>query len=348
MTEINYTRFYAKSLGTPRTQQDFVNFQALNSREPNQPVPIYPGEPFNPDRPHFKSIRDLVKYARETPGWQVGMHAANDTPSNYYGGNDWDWGFNTNAVLELFDQGWSDGFKAINYDMERAVNAAMLATMTDSGLTRDVHGASIDIGAFIQGDPECMFEFRDEAKPVLHLEVEVDYYLSAGLSANEMMHRGACIMAAVIALRRMGVFVTLYGAEKTYMNAARPRGSNKRFIPVRCYLESRIDMMNEGLTENLSEVLLAIAHPGFYRRVYFHAWASATGCWEPGLGQSARPEEDFIPKAGSGKIVIPGHFGYDANEAINSMGIDWDNSWASPEAAAGMVRMMLSAASTRR
>lgn len=333
----DYKKFYANNLKRYqglklRTRKDFINWNEKQGDDHRLPVPVYDKNEHNPDNVVFKSPRDLVEYVKRVPGW----HSCLDDSSGEAGPDTWSWNFNVEQAIRLFDDGWSDGFEAVKYPMEEAALAAMLAMMKDTTFGRDLHGCDVDVGAFLRGEPECMMEFQDEVRQVLHLDVEVDYYLSAAMPPDEMMHRGCVIAAAVMALRRLGVFVTLHTSMFTGYNAM--RGKTITQSEVQCH----INLMNQDLTENLTETLMVLAHPAFYRKIFFHGLAASTGCLSGSLGYNWRDTKAFDLRAGSGHVVIPGHF-YQSGGQDDS-GIDWPNAWSSPKAAETLVRVLFKCA----
>lgn len=317
-----------------RYKKDFEKFQKANNRQVYDPIPVKYDDPaltFDPMNTFFPSPRSLVEYVRSIPGWPTTMRQDHDSTSP--DGAEWNWGFNTEDSIKLFDRGWEKGFNAIKHGMEEAASAAMMTALKEVMPERDMHGSFIDVDAFIKGQPDCMFEFNETVQPVLHLEVEVDSFYSGGSTADEILYRGAAILSAVMALRRIGVFVTLYTKETCRLQ---DWTGKERLHSV------RVNLMNEGLTENLSESLIVIGHPGFYRSVFFMVFATAWGDMDGGLGYQARDTDDFTMKPGSGKIVVPGHFHLTVGQDAGI--IDWGNSWASPKAAELLVKSLLKSA----
>lgn len=336
---IETSQFYrAKENLGPRTvryKADYEKFQKANNRKPNEPVPVkyLDDRKFDPLDVFFPSARSLVEYVRGIPGWPSCMRMDNDSEEN---NKDWNWGFNVADSIKLFDKGWDKGFAAIKHGMDEAATAAMLAAMPEVTPQRDMHGSFIDIDGYIKGEPDCMFEFQEQVQPVLHLEVEVDSFYSGGSTADEILYRGAAILSAVMALRRTGVFVTLYMKEHCSLKDWTGR-TRKHTV--------QVNLMNQGMTENLSEALIVIGHPGFYRSVFFTVFASAWGDDTGSLGRQARDTEDFVMKPGSGKVVIPGHF--HETTGLDDGVMDWGNTWASPRAAELMVKALLMSAAQK-
>lgn len=319
--------------------------------------PLTPNSRFDPKLVNFPSVREFIEYARAIPGManadtlqteynrrrgeSVSLGQEDVLLTRYRRGNrDWDWGFNLNDTFALYDRGWTEGIEAVNDRIEATASAAMMAAMKEVAPVRDLHGAFIDIDAYIQGNPECMFEFQDVVTPQLHLIIEIDSLVEYCVSAEEILMRGIAISSAIMALRRVGVFVTAYRSEKSRPTASWLNES---------VTEVNIQIMNQDLTENLSETLFALCHPAFYRNIFFHGYSALFATDQSGVCSLARRANDYIPKSGSGKVVIPCQFwsAPNADEALDDLGIDWHNSWASPKAAEDLVKLLFQCAAPR-
>jgi hypothetical protein len=354
MPDIDEKRFWFQGEHQPpRTAQEFYKWREQNGhgRYPMNAIPIYPGQPYDRFNPVWNSIRDLNEYARRIPGWFSGMQTASDSA---HLSRRWCWGWNLGDMLALYDRGWAEGFEAVRMGMDHAAQAALAKAMPVEDLEKHVSGSFVDVPSYIRGEPEAMYEFADMTRDMLHLEVEVDYCIDADTPSEEVLFRGVSVMAAVMALRRMGVFVTLYGKiiahSELFFEPEAPRwvgrGRFRRRVTSQPnksrQVTATVHMMNQDLTENLSEVLLFLCHPGYYRKVFFQAISAAWGINYLGIAGQARNTDDFFPKPGSGKIVIPGHF--TGTSGSDDTGIDWGNTWASPKAAEMMVANMLQCA----
>lgn len=312
-----------------RTVQQLFEFQRNNNRAPTQAIPIYPD--VKPSK-HlvWESVADFVNYVKKIPGSSPTMSDQESRDSLL--------GWNSNDIIKLYDQGWTDGFKLVQNKFDDAIIAAQKALAEEDSMIRDVHGSIVDVPAFLSGDPENMYEFREETQEVLKLEVDVDYFFAGG-GTQMYLERGAIIMAAVMALRRAGVFVTLYAREIS-------RGSTW----VSNYQDERhsctIKLMGPDTPENLTETLIAVAHPSFNMPLFYQAQSLAWGCRaEKGICYQNRNFDDFIPKPGTGKISIPGVWTARYMPTnVDDLGIDWTNFWAAPEAAAVMVKAMFKSA----
>jgi hypothetical protein len=348
---------YRPAVRGPRIRKlgDFYEFQKSQGRQILDPVPIYPGVKPSPHLV-WNSVYDFVEYVRRTPGCQPTMC---DNPSAYgYASNNPDiftsngqkWnqqgkeregsgGWYCNEIIALHDSGWKQGYDLVKDDMAEAMRVATMAAIEDEDMLREVHGSVVDVPTYLSGDPECMFEFQTTVKEVLRVEIDVDYFYGGSLPPIMYLYRGVAIMAAVMALRRLGVFVDLYAQE---VSSANTTVSNDRRVKHTC----KIYLMKEGMTENISETLIAVAHPAFNWPLFYQAQCMGWGCIpHQGICSQNRDFREFDQKAGSGKLVIPGVFS-DSNLTTRDADnvIDWENFWATPEAAAQMVKMMLKAA----
>lgn len=345
---INSDRFKFENLKLKhlpyRERQDFIAWRIKNNlTDKFVPNELEPGENFDIKKPVFKSVRSLVEYARAIPGFAYSPDEESEAKSlraSQRANRDWCWGFNLNDTFALYDRGWAEGLDAINHRIEAVASAAMTAAMKEIVPQRDLHGSFIDIDAFIQGNPECLFEFQETVQPQLHLTLEIDSFVQWNVEAEEVLSRGLAISAAIMALRRCGVFVTAYKSEKSRPTSSIFRREHRYQAP-----EVIMHIMNPDLTENLTETLMALCHPAFHRNIFFHAYSVMYATDEKGVMMLARSSDEYYPKQGSGKIVIPGQFW--SRSSLDSFGIDWHNSWASPKAAEDLVKMLFKCATPR-
>jgi hypothetical protein len=221
--------------------------------------------------------------------------------------------------------------------------AAITKLMQVDDLEKHVYGSMVDIPSFVNGEPECMFEFQTTERELLHLEVDYDWWIVCSTSAEEIFWRGIAVMSAVMALRRFGVFVDLYLTMPGYTSVRSLRRDGQENLRIKCHV------MNQNITENFSETLLALCHPAFYRRIGFLAWMFGFGCHDRGVS-CADPtrSKDFLPVAGSGKITIPGNYRREWLEEHDDSGIDWSNAWSSDVACLAMIQTMLKCAAPKR
>jgi hypothetical protein len=132
----------------------------------------------------------------------------------------WSWNHNMADVFELYDRGWSEGFEAVKAGMENAARVAMAAMEETQTLERHVSGSFVDVPAYLRGEPESMYEFEQRIVDVLKVTVELDGFIVCTTDADEIMYRGVAVMSAIMALRRLGIFVDLVhvmkGSASTY------------------------------------------------------------------------------------------------------------------------------------
>jgi hypothetical protein len=320
-----------------RTLAQYEKFQTDNGRGLYDAIPIYPG--VKPS-PHivWESVADFVNYVRRIPGTHPTMTryfssglVKEERPGHC--------GNTIDDMIALYDRGWNEGLDTVKHYIDEAITAATTAAIETEDLVRDVHGAIIDIPAFLRGEPENMYEFHDTVKEMLFLEVDLDWFFSSSSSSTNYLYRGIAVMSAVMALQRLGVVVNLYARE---VSRSVTHVSKSHRAPHSC----TIKLMGPGKIENLSETMLAVAHPDFNMPLFYLAQCMAWGC-QPGYGicEQDRSSSEFIPKPGSGKVVIPGVFNFALDDDDT---IDWQNLWASPNAAVQMVKVMLKCAAPRK
>ncbi len=158
----------------------------------------------------------------------------------------------------LARKGWSVG-----RDESERIGETVRARVTDAlppanVAYHDVSGASVDIGEFLAGVPECMIDFRaDEIRsPVV--TILINGTVSAAVAAERIVKRGIAITALVEALAILQRSCVIY-SEVTVT-------SGKDSVSILTNLKGASDALD------IDAVMFGIAHPAMLRRLYFGAY----------------------------------------------------------------------------
>lgn len=118
----------------------------------------------------------------------------------------------------------------------------------------DVSGGMVDVGRFLDGEPECMVETRlvEMAKPGKVITVLVQGFYSSASNENEIKARGAAVVALIDAIERMQHSTEIY-VEYTF---------SKRI----CHL---VKVKGAGEALDIDTLMFILAHPSAYRRISF-------------------------------------------------------------------------------
>lgn len=154
--------------------------------------------------------------------------------------------------------GWPEGVGRLS----AALDSLAPAVTDGPQQSMDVNGFAVCIGAYIAGDPECMFTIQDmpEAKPVISLIFQTSY--SHGVSVQSTVNYAAALTSLVGELDMRGITTALYGMGCHYVGNT-PHVSQLDLTPVR----------NPGAPLDLSKVAFAMSAP-MHRRMHFGAWES--------------------------------------------------------------------------
>lgn len=182
------------------------------------------------------------------------MHADEGPDGN------WALGVQFPAALELARHGWRDQLDATLEVAESAVQMADKEHMMDSfnEPVWDVTGATVDVGAFLAGTPECMIDYplSQTSKVGRIVTLVANCSASASIGADTILRRGQLIVALAMALGRLGHAVEMWAVNHT----AHKGGG-------RCELNVKVKGVDDELDP--AAVMFAYAHPAMLRRIVF-------------------------------------------------------------------------------
>ncbi len=201
----------------------------------------------------FGSWGEFVAYAE--------THAKADKESyarSYMNGDMWWHGTEfPEEAFKLARHGWSDIRPEVDALVEKI--DAKVAPMTKPAFESyfDVSGGTVDIGRFLDGEPECMVETRliEIAKPGRVVSLLIDGFYSSSIKPKSIIARGVAIVALIEALEKMQ-----HGTEVWYETSF--RGNPLTYL---VKLKSAEDVLDVDM------LMFAIAHPSAYRRINFAA-----------------------------------------------------------------------------
>jgi len=112
----------------------------------------------------------------------------------------------------------------------------------------------MDVGRFLDGDPECMIEVRRRRKPMPVLRIGVERSIGSRVDADEIRATGGSVMAVVEALRTAGAAAEVW---VTYSQGAKE------------IISCQVLVQEAGRPMNIERLAFWIANPGAFRRVGF-------------------------------------------------------------------------------
>lgn len=184
-------------------------------------------------------------------------------------------------AVGLAMNGWADGLAQMDAEFRR-LQAAL--PCGDDVIPRFTEaGDEVDVGLFLDGDPENMIEYTmaPARKPVVKIVVSVTF--SGGIPTESIFRRGAAVMLVVDGLESAGVRVEVVVDFTTNSRA----GITRRTIMVK----AADDAMDRD------RLVFAICHPSMLRRLCFRLnetegmkrWQDLGG---DGYGMPENPEPD--------------------------------------------------------
>lgn len=181
--------------------------------------------------------------------------------------------------IALARTGWADGLKKIQ-SCEDRINASLRA---GSDMTQFIaeSGDEVDVGLFLEGDPEHMIEYKldENRKPVVKLVVSVSF--SSDVSTDTVAMRGAAICAAIDACEASNLRVELWvDFHSTW------RGS-------RASIRTKIKDANDSLDRD--RVAFTLMHKSMTRQIclrFLETHRNTMDFVRNGYGYPGNPEED--------------------------------------------------------
>ncbi len=172
-------------------------------------------------------------------------------------------------------EGWPEGLERAE-KMRAALCGVMGSRAEKPKIKRNVAGFGPCVSAAIAGDPESMFEMRKVMTVATGKIVTIVYNncVSAGISADVLMLRGAIALAIVDTLESCG-----FRCEVQLACGCQQGGVNRQH-------ETFITLKRPEDGLNIDTLSFWLVHPSAYRRMFFSLWANIwpDTCQYPGLG----------------------------------------------------------------
>ncbi len=167
---------------------------------------------------------------------------------------DWDLSTGFNAAVELAEGGWREKIP----EVERCLSMVQRLVRESWSTQLDVAGECVDIGAYLEGEPECMLNYVVPDTKSVRIIASISARCSA--DAPRLFNRGIAIAAAVYALQCSGVPVSLAVGEWV---SDENSGSNRSIH------ETLVEVNPFGDYIDAGRLAFWLAHPAALRRCFF-------------------------------------------------------------------------------
>ncbi len=209
------------------------------------------------DHRTYSWVAMLDALRSETPAhWPLADQASHDT-SRGYTDHDWAYGLDYEQATRLAAglDTWTEGQASIEQQArEQAGKHVLQRPFFDYGY--DVTGADYDVGAVLEGRPECwlMPQASNVGDPGL-IRLVVDSATASGIPASDIEARMSAVAAAALVLEALGNPVEVLAIHHSGEGTA-----------TGWCTEVRVNSAGEPID---TQRLVALAHPAFHRRCRF-------------------------------------------------------------------------------
>lgn len=187
---------------------------------------------------------EFVDYALNTERvkGEDGISKSSETNRKQFTGTE-----NFEEAVRLARYGWDAGIKEMELERDLIVSGQV-------EVIHSVVGASVDVGSYLSGNPECMFEYVDRVerdKPDLTIYTMLTY---SGFNDQKDALQYAKKILNIIAKANVSYNVKLVGVFATHSNGV----DNLEFIKIKDFEQNLV----------LNNLAFSF-HPSFFRRLWF-------------------------------------------------------------------------------
>lgn len=169
-------------------------------------------------------------------------------------------GVSLKEARDLAVLGWPEGFKRMQAILQSLEHEIRFPSMQEK-ITTEIIGSSPDIGAYLRGEPECMFQI--ESLPSFDRKfarIHVNGAIHCGTSGDAIFWRGAVVIALAHALESAG-----FGTEITLDYSTRANKYNDEALTVSQF----IALKSAGQPIDTDRITFMLANKSAFRRLGF-------------------------------------------------------------------------------
>lgn len=217
---------------------------------------------------HFNTWSEYVDFCEHRKLATPNVEDSRDNRNTFCGGVTFD------EALSLARTGWAEGTARIK-TLSQVLTDKVYSCVEKPEIQYDVTGADWDIGALMQGAPECWYRYETvlEKSPGKVVHVVFNGTASGGVSTEVIEAKGAAISAFIECLELTGNKVSV-----DIVFYAGPTGPDN-------YQIVTVTLKQAGQTLDLDRLAFALAHPASLRRLTFAAYEAFPYGSSNGYGQ---------------------------------------------------------------
>lgn len=160
-------------------------------------------------------------------------------------------------------------------------SSVSLAESNSIEASLDVHGSVVDVGLYLTGEPECMWEFQ-QVPSTKFIDLAINLGNPGRIEARDLFKYAAKVYALILNLKAKNVECNLRGIFKTTMGGG---------------ITVSVDIHKQGQIFSPA-TLSAALHPSFLRALFI-GWCQGRDDFEWGCGSVLEPS------ANEGEILLP-------------------------------------------
>lgn len=241
----------------------------------------------------FDYLGDFVKFAKDNPNPLSSDKEYDDT-----------WHGPSATTLQDACTMATEGWTELRPEVDNVLNdvterlADRLADLYKP--TYDFGGAYVDMGRYVEGDPECMVNFQATADKAVGRVVKVVIAGTASWNIKQewLMRRGVAVLSLIDTINKLGFGIELWWDSTV---------AGKRADKYDCFTTA-VKLHDSEDSLDINSVMFALAHPSMLRRLTFSVqeqseFATAQGAVGAGGGYGS-PSRMGMPNIDDYDVVV--------------------------------------------
>lgn len=166
----------------------------------------------------------------------------------------WDLETNFEQATEFLNSGWTEGAEKVA-ELSAELGVENLVDQSATILEPDFSGSILDVGEYINGNPEHFLEYTESEVPKAVVKICAPLTIAGREDAQSLINRGVAMLALIDAIELTGasteVWINVYFETRSF----------------NVLTELKIKSSEEPF--DVDKLAFIIAHPVFFRRIYF-------------------------------------------------------------------------------